>query len=103
MDFTGDQITIIAASISALVGGLATYFGLRFKKGKSDVKELLEANAEFRDEVRADLKAAKQELNDALERIRQLEKQGVEKDVIIRNQADRIKELEDMVSELRRR
>jgi predicted phage gp36 major capsid-like protein len=109
MELTPELITIIASSVTAIVGGFTTYFGMRYKRGKNQVQELINANTDFRNEVRADLKEAKEDLARALtkievlqDRVKTLEREGYDKDTTIRNQAIRITELESIVSKLSR-
>jgi len=100
MDLTPEYTTIIVASVTGLLTAITTYFGVRFKKGKSAVKELLEANAEFRNEVRTDLKQTKAELSQAWERIRELERSDREKDVLIAELKKSDKEKDILIAEL---
>lgn len=51
----------IASTISAVVGGLFTYLGVKKKSMSSGFSSILEANERFREEVREDLKKTKQE------------------------------------------
>jgi peptidoglycan hydrolase CwlO-like protein len=76
MEFTAEQLTaatLIISSISAISTGVFVYFTNRKKNRRNDFEALVEANTKFREEIRDDLKQAKEELEEAYRKIQSLE------------------------------
>jgi peptidoglycan hydrolase CwlO-like protein len=73
MDFTTEQVTLWVAIFGAFASSVSVYLSNRKKNRRNDFEALVEANTKFREEIRDDLKQAKEELEEAYRKIQSLE------------------------------
>ena len=94
LDHIPINIEILAAIFGAVLSSIVTFYIGRKKNNTDSFKALIEANQQFREEVRTDLRITKEELKESLEIIEI-------KDKLIKTLKEQVDGLEEDISILK--